>query len=238
MLRFTSTAAATLLVAGLSFAYGGDPVKTGFVNKVYKAADDTEHKYYVYIPADYKGDKEYPCILFLHGKGDTGAKGGLAPAIRKRAKDNPFPYIAVFPSSDKGWTPKGDGKRSVAILDQVCKDYKVDRKRIYLTGLSMGGFGTWSLATAYPERWAAMVPICGGGNPKEAAKIKEIPCWCFHGDADATVSVENSRKMIKALKDAGGDPKYTEYPGVNHNSWDRAYATAELWEWLAKQSLK
>ena len=126
----------------------------------------------------------------------------------------------------------------MAILDQVCKDYKVDRKRIYLTGLSMGGFGTWSLATAYPERWAAMVPICGGGNPAQAAKIKDIPCWCFHGDADATVSVENSRKMIKALKDAGGDPKYTEYPGVNHNSWDRAYATAELWEWLAKQSLK
>src|SRR5262249_37916713 len=164
MPRFRCPARARLLVAGLALAQRGDQVKTGFVNKVYKDSGDAEHKYYVFIPADYKGDKDYPCVLFLHGKGDTSAKGGLAPAIRKPAKDNPFPYIAVFPSSDKGWTPKGDGKRAIAILDAVCKEYKVDRKRIYLTGLSMGGFGTWSLATAYPERWAAIVPICGGGN--------------------------------------------------------------------------
>jgi predicted peptidase len=227
-----------LVSLGLLQVSAQDQVKTGFVNKVYKDGEDKEHKYYVFIPADYKGDKEYPIILFLHGKGDTGAKGGLAPAIRKRAKDKPFPFIAVFPSSDKGWTAKGDGKRAIAILDEVCKEYKVDSKRTYLTGLSMGGFGTWTLAAAFPDRWAAIVPICGGGSPATAEKIKNIPCWCFHGDADKTVPVENSRKMIKALEAAGAKPKYTEYPGVDHNSWDRAYGTAELYEWMLQQSLK
>jgi predicted peptidase len=102
----------------------------------------------------------------------------------------------------------------------------------------MGGFGTWSIAAKYPERWAAMVPICGGGNPSKAELIKDIPCWCFHGDKDSAVPVEKSREMIKALKAAGGNPNYTEYPGVGHNSWDKAYGTAELYEWMLKQHLK
>ena len=102
----------------------------------------------------------------------------------------------------------------------------------------MGGFGTWSLAARYPEKWAAIVPICGGGDPKEADKIKDIPCWCFHGDADTAVKVESSRKMIAALKEAGGKPKYDEYAGVGHNSWDKAYGTKELYEWLLMQKLK
>jgi predicted peptidase len=223
--------------------HAGDPVKTGFVAKVYKGPDGGESKYYIFVPHDYKGDTEYPIILFLHGAGSKGTdgaaqiKGGLATAIKKKEKT--FPFIVVFPQAEKGWQGKGaDAKRALAMLDEVSKTYKVDRKRTYLTGLSMGGFGTWSLAAAYPERWAAIVPICGGGDVNTAAKIKDIPCWCFHGDADKTVSVEQSRKMIKALKDAGGMPRYDEYPGVDHNSWDRAYATAELYEWLLKQSLK
>jgi predicted peptidase len=102
----------------------------------------------------------------------------------------------------------------------------------------MGGAGTWSLAVKYPDKWAAIVPICGRGDPKQAEKIKHIPCWCFHGDADKAVKVEYSREMIKALKEAGGSPKYTEYPGVGHNSWDRAYGTRELYDWLLAQKLK
>ncbi len=146
----------------------------------------------------------------------------------------------VIPQSEKRtWKADSeDGKRAVAILDQVMKDYKVDPDRQYLTGLSMGGFGTWSLAAAYPDRWAAIVPICGGGDPKTAEKIKDIPCWCFHGGADPTVKPERSQEMIEALKKAGGHPKYTEYPGVGHNSWDAAYAEKELFPWLLKQSKK
>jgi len=183
-------------------------------------------------------------ILFLHGLGESGSDGrlqaqvGLGPALKRQEKK--FPFIAVFPQSQKkSWQAANpDAQRALSILAEVEKEYRVDPKRIYLTGLSMGGFGTWSLAAAHPDRWAAIAPICGGGNPKNAEKIKDIPCWCFHGAADKTVSAENSRTMINAIKAAGGHPKYTEYPGVGHNSWDKAYATPELYQWFLEQKLK
>ena len=124
------------------------------------------------------------------------------------------------------------------MADAVATEFMTDPARQYITGLSMGGMGTWSHAIKYPERWAAIVPICGFGDTKAADKIKDIPCWCFHGDADAAVKVSGSRDMIEAIKKAGGDPKYTEYPGVGHNSWDYAYATDELYQWLLQQKLK
>lgn len=132
----------------------------------------------------------------------------------------------------------------MAILGEVQKAYKTDPKRVYLTGLSMGGYGTWSLAAAHPDKWAAIVPVCGGvsGGPKaypEAAqKIKDIPTWVFHGDQDSAVPVKFSRDIVAALKEAGGAPKYTEYPGVAHNSWDKAYGEKELWTWLLAQKKK
>jgi predicted peptidase len=142
----------------------------------------------------------------------------------------------VIPRAERTWQSGSlDAQRALAILAEVEKDYKVDRKREYLTGLSMGGMGTWGLAIAHSDKWAAIVPICGRGDTKQAARIKDIPCWSFHGDADQAVKVEGSRQMIAALKAAGGAPKYTEYPGVGHNSWDRAYDTKELYEWLQKQ---
>ena len=240
-------------MAQLSMAGGG--TKTGFLDFVYKGSEG-EGKYVVFVPHDYKGDKAYPLILFLHGAGETGTDGvkqtkvGLGPAIKKKEKS--FPFIAVFPQSQKrNWSAdSNDGKRALAILAEVQKNYKVDSKRIYLTGLSMGGYGTWSLAAKYPERWAAIAPICGGvflGKDakdradklkKIAEKIKDIPCWCFHGDADKAVSVERSRELISALKEAGGQPIYTEYAGVGHNSWDRAYGTAKLYDWFLKHKSK
>lgn len=230
------------LVLGVlpSHARAADDSKTGFLHRVHKD-DKGETKYVLFVPHDYKGDKEYPVILFLHGSGETGSDGekqakvGLGPAIKKREKS--FPFIVVLPQShERSWRAgSNDAKRALAILDAVEKEYKVNGKRVYLTGLSMGGMGTWSLALAHPDKWAAIVPICGRGDTKQAAKIKDVPCWCFHGDADKAVNVEGSRKMIAALKEAGGQPKYTEYPGVGHNSWDRAYATDELYEWLLKQ---
>jgi predicted peptidase len=243
MKRLTLTLAAFAVLASTVVTLNAGETKTGFVHKIHKT-DDGDAKYVVFVPKDYTGDKEYPVILFLHGAGSTGddgekqIKGGLAKAIRD--KKEKFPFIAVFPQAhQKGWGANGpSAKRALAILDTVHKDYKTDKKRVYLTGLSMGGFGTWSLAAAYPERWAAIAPICGGGDPKTAEKIKDLPCWCFHGDADKTVSVEKSRAMIQALKDAGSSPRYDEYPGVDHNSWDRAYATAALYTWFLKHSTK
>ncbi len=219
--------------------------KTGFVDRTFKNADGSESPYVVFVPAGYDGTQPVPAILFLHGAGETkgGSKMpvevGLAPAVKAKAKT--FPYLVVIPQSEKRtWmADKEDGKRAIAILDEVQKEFKIDPKRICLTGLSMGGFGTWSLAAAYPDRWAAIVPICGGVQPGKAsdvaAKIKDIPTWCFHGDADKAVNVSKSREVIAAMKKAGAKPNYTEYPGVGHNSWDKAYATDELWTWLAKQ---
>ena len=221
-----------------------DKPKTGFVDKTFKNADGSASPYVVFVPKSYDGTKEYPVILFLHGSGETkgGSKQpvevGIGTAIKKREKD--FPFIVVIPQSEKRtWqAASDDGKRALAILDTVEKDYKIDPKRQYLTGLSMGGYGTWSVAAAHPDRWAAMVPVCGGGNVKDAEKIKDIPCWCFHGDADTAVKVERSREMIDALKKAGASPKYDEYPGVGHNSWDKAYGTDELYKWLLEQKKK
>jgi predicted peptidase len=235
-------AAVAAPAAGSSAA--ADDAKIGFLKKTFKNADGSESPYVVFVPAGYDGTKEYPVILFLHGAGETkgGSKQpvevGIGPAIKKREKD--FPFITVIPQSEKRtWrADSDDGKRAIGILDAVMKEFKCDPKRQYLTGLSMGGFGTWSNAAAYPDRWAAIVPICGGGNAADAEKIKNIPCWCFHGDADTAVKVDLSRTMIDALKKAGGKPKYTEYPGVGHNSWDAAYAEKELFPWLLEQKKK
>jgi predicted peptidase len=232
------------LLAGLALSHArADDKTTGFLQKVFKG-DKGESKYGLFVPYSYQGDKEVPLILFLHGAGERGDDGetpvkqGIGNDIKKKGRDKDFPAIIIFPqAATKGTWKAGspDTNRALAILDEVMKTYKVDQKRIYLTGLSMGGYGTWSLAAAMPTKWAAIVPICGGGNPKNAEKIKDIPCWCFHGDKDEAVNVEKSREMIKALKAAGADPHYTEYPGVGHNSWDRAYQTPELYEWLFKQ---
>lgn len=228
------------LVALIPLTGAAGEVKKGFVNKTFSDGA----KYVVFVPESYDAVKEVPAILFLHGAGETGTDGlkqtkvGIGPAINKDAAK--FPFLVVFPQSQKRtWKADSeDGKRALAILDQVMKDYKVDAKRVYLTGLSMGGFGSWSMAAAHPERWAAVAPICGGGDPKAAGKIKHLPIWCFHGDADKAVNVKLSRDMIAALKAAGASPRYDEYKGVGHNSWDRAYGTAELYTWFLSHSRK
>lgn len=243
-LKLVILTVAALLWMGLALARAADSEERGFLDRVIKDADGKEAKYVVFVPHDYDGKKPYPTILFLHGAGETGtdgqkqARGGLGNAIRKQ--EQTFGFITIFPQSQKRtWqADSDDAQRAMKILAQVQKAYKVDPKRIYLTGLSLGGFGTWSLAVKYPTKWAAIVPICGGGDPNQAITIKRIPCWCFHGDADPTVKVDKSREMIKALKAVGGKPKYDEYPGVGHNSWDMAYGTPELYDWLLKQKLK
>ena len=206
-------------------AHAEDQDMTGFLDRVHKDSDGKEAKYVVFVPKEYdaKGDKTYPVILFLHGSGETQGdrsgkqpvEVGIGPAIKKRAKD--FPFITIFPQSQKRtWqADTADAERALAILAEVQKEFRTDPKRVYLSGLSMGGYGTWSLAAKYPDRWAAIVPICGGiGGLRRSAtaedfaavadKVKSIPCWCFHGDADPAVPVAQSRGMMKALWEAGG----------------------------------
>lgn len=227
-----------------SFALSGlnAAEKTGFVNKVFKNEDGHESPYVVFVPHSYDGTKEVPVILFLHGAGETkGGKmmpidQGIATHIKGK-REKSFLAIVVIPQAEtRGWQADGpNGKRAIAMLDAVMTEYKIDAKRQYLTGLSMGGFGTWSAAAAYPDRWAAIVPICGGGDPKVAAAIKHIPCWVWHGDKDTAVRVDLSRQMVEALKKAGGEPRYTELEHIGHNSWDPAYAADDLYAWLFAQ---
>ncbi len=230
-----------LLLLGILVSTAPGATPTGFLDKAHKGDGA---KYVAFVPHGYDGTKEYPVILFLHGSGQVGTDGKaqvagmLAKAIREREKT--FAFVAVFPQSRHGSWEAGtkDGRQAVAILDEVMKEYKVDPKRVYLTGPSMGGEGTWSLAAAHPKRWAAIVPLCGGSDPKSAAKFQHVPCWCFHGYADRMIPPERSREMIRALKKAGGRPLYQEYPGVGHNCWDRVYANPDLYEWLLEQRLK
>jgi predicted peptidase len=241
---------AAVLAAVLAVPVVAADPKTGFVDKLFKNDDGTESPYVVFVPHDYDGTKEVPVILFLHGAGETkgGSKKpvevGIGPAIKKREKT--FPFLVVIPQAEYTKTPIGqrwhadkpDGIRAVKMLEATQKEYKTDPARVYLTGLSMGGFGTWNQAIAAPDKWAAIVPVCGGGDPEKAEKIKDLPTWNFHGDKDTAVKVDLSRDMIKALEKAGGKPKYTEYPGVGHNSWDAAYGTDDLYTWLLEQKRK
>ncbi len=196
-----------------------------------------ERKYTVYVPEGYDGKRAMPAVLFLHGSGERGDDGvqgaqvGLGAAIALHPKD--FPLIAVFPQARKTWAADSDdAKAALAALDDVLASYKVDRKRVVLTGLSMGGAGAWEIAAAHPDRFAAVVPVCGRGKPEAAASLKDHPLWTFVGDADADRTVQNTREMVSALRALGAKPKLTEYRGIGHNSWDRAYNDPILIAWM------
>jgi predicted peptidase len=255
MLRFAFAG-----LAVFTFAAGAHAADKGFLDKTFKDAEGKEHKYVLFVPYKYDAKEAAPLILFLHGAGERAGGNkmpkevGIGPAINKYGEEE-FPFFVVIPQCDQNsfWNAESAStKRALAMMEDVQKEYKIDAKRLYLTGLSMGGMGTWSLAAKYPDKWAAIAPICGAVmGPRNAdaaaktklveetaAKIKHIPCWCFHGDKDTAVNVDRSREIIEALKKAGGNPKYTEYPGVGHNSWDNAYGTKELYAWLLEQKLK
>jgi formylglycine-generating enzyme required for sulfatase activity/poly(3-hydroxybutyrate) depolymerase len=220
--------------------------QTGFVTRTYTDADGTDHPYVVFVPNDYKGEKEYPVILFLHGAGEIKGRGrqpvevGIGPAIKEREKT--FPFITVFPQAlNQSWQAGSDNPLlALAILARVCRDYKTDKNRLYLTGLSLGGQGTWSLAAQYRDRWAAIAPVCGANFAvNTASRIKAVPCWCFHGEADEIINVEYSRKTIAVMQAAGGTPRYTEYPGAGHRAcFEQAYASKELYEFFLAHKKK
>jgi predicted peptidase len=223
-----------LLILSASRAVAGDagqqkPAELDRTNKV-------KMNYLIYLPKDYEQKEAWPVLLFLHGIGERGDNLDLVkkhgpPKLIAAGKQ--FPFIVVSPQCPNGhWW---ETAVLTTLLDEIAKKHKVDQDRIYLTGLSMGGFGTWALAAYQPNRFAAIVPICGGGDPASAKRIAHIPAWVFHGGKDRTVPIENSKKMGGALKRAGGDPKFTIYPEAGHDSWTQAYNTPELYEWLLQQ---
>ncbi len=193
-------------------------------------------KYLLYLPKDYDHQGSWPVLLFLHGAGERGddlelVKKHGPPKLIAAGKD--FPFIVVSPQcpKEKAWEPI----ELVALLDEVGAKHKVDLDRVYVTGISMGGFGTWRLAAYAPDRLAAIVPICGGGEAYTTRPFAHLPVWAFHGAKDPAVPIERSQTMIDALKKNGGDPKFTIYPDAKHDSWTETYDNPALYEWLLAQ---
>lgn len=189
--------------------------------------------YLLYLPNGYRNTgKRWPLILFLHGAGERGddldlvKKHGPPKIVEKKA----LPFIVVSPQCPEGKWWSNDVL--IALLDHVVATYRVDPSRIYLTGLSMGGYGTWSLACEYPERFAAIAPICGGGNPHLAFRLVNLPVWAFHGAKDDVVPLEESQRMVNAIKKLGGQARLTVYPNAQHDSWTRTYDNPRFYEWL------
>ncbi|HEX9163129.1 MAG TPA: alpha/beta hydrolase-fold protein [Thermoanaerobaculia bacterium] len=222
----------------------------------------TEYPYVVYVPRDFDRARKWPVILFLHGAGERGSDGlrptqiGLSAAIR--SDPSRISAIAVFPQvpADERWI--GDpADAAIAALDRATKEFNGDRDRTYLTGLSMGGYGTIHLALAHLERFAALVVVCGGLLPHSATvsvrrsplipedgdpyafvanALRGEPIWLFHGADDQTIPADESRHIYAELQKAGAkDAHYTEYPGVGHNAWDKAYFEPSIWQWLFAQ---
>ena len=194
--------------------------------------------YLLYLPEDYGKDqnKKWPLMLFLHGAGERGndvqlvAKHGPPKLLAKKTDLPVKDFVVVSPQCPaNGWWQPFD---VIALLDEVSQKYSIDPDRVYLTGLSMGGFGTWDTAARYPQRFAAIAPICGGGDPFRVRSLKDMPTWVFHGDKDPTVPVQRSIDMVEALKKAGNDAKFTRYPNAGHDSWTETYNNPRLYEWF------
>ncbi|MFN6570974.1 prolyl oligopeptidase family serine peptidase [Dendronalium sp. ChiSLP03b] len=208
-----------------------------------KVTSTGTYNYLLFLPDVLRQDTSYqhieakqqllPAIVFLHGAGERGSnledvkRQGLA----KIAEEQPnFPFIVISPQCplSQSWSVE----RLSPLLDEAIASYPIDRDRIYLTGLSMGGYGTWRWAAAEPERFAAIAPICGGDNPMKARNLQNLPVWAFHGAQDRVVPLRESEIMVSALKDCGGNVKFTVYPEAGHDSWTQTYNNPELYEWF------
>jgi predicted peptidase len=201
-------------------------------------------EYLLYLPKNYQNSNQrWPLILFLHGIGERGADLELLklhgiPKVIAQGTD--FPFIVISPQcpEDTIWTNELDALH--ALLEAIIEKYNVDRSRIYLTGLSMGGYGTWHLAATYPSLFAAIVPICGGttpfvGFPERIQVLKNVPVWAFHGAEDEVVPLQGSQELVDVLKAHQGNVKFTVYPDTEHDSWTQTYENPDLYEWLLQQ---
>jgi len=204
-------------------------------------------EYLLYLPTDYDKtpDKKWPLIVFLHGSGERGSdvqmvKAHGPPKLLADGTDLAVKNFIVvspqLPKSENGWQPFALN----GLLDDILAKYHVDKDRVYLTGLSMGGYGAWQWASQNPGRFAAIAPMSGGGDPRRAARaLKKMPIWNFHGEDDPTVPISESEKMVEAIQKAGNEEvKFTRYPGVGHNCWEVAYANPELYAWFLSHTLR
>lgn len=206
-----------------------------------KIVRKTTMNYLLWLPSDYKTDKNktYPLLIFLHGSGERGdslelVKKNGPPSFIENRPD--FPFLTVSPQCPVG--KRWDPEELQLMLEKLKHKYRIDPSRIYLTGLSMGGFGTWAWACSYPNQFAAIAPVCGGGDIQFARELTTTPVWAFHGDADPVVPVKRTIEMVDAVNAKGGSARMTIYPGVGHDSWVNAYNDQELYKWLLEHVRK
>lgn len=195
------------------------------------------YQYQIYYPEAYNADngKQWPLILFLHGAGERGSNLELVklqglPNYLRNKKD--FPFVVTYPQcpARSYW----EVSMLNNWLEEVLKGLRADPERIYLTGISMGGYGTWHWAAANPNKFAAIIPICGGGEPSKAKQLAKLPIWAFHGAKDNIVPLRETVEMTSAIEKAGGKPKITIYPDLYHDSWTETYQNEEIYDWLLK----
>ncbi|HHT91190.1 MAG: dienelactone hydrolase family protein [Bacillota bacterium] len=198
--------------------------------------------YFLYLPPDYPGEasQKWPVVFFLHGAGERGADLSLLPRhglMAQVQKGREFPFLLVAPQCPVDCTWDRILDQLDCLLEEIVREYDVDVERIYVTGLSMGGYGTWHWGARHPKAFAGLVPICGGtmpllGFPEKIAVLKDVPVWVFHGVDDQVVPVARSEELVHVLTTLGAPVRFTKYGGVGHNAWDRAYAEPELIPWL------
>jgi predicted peptidase len=225
---------------------------SGFLPKTFTSRSGQQMPYRIFVPHGYDSRKKYPLVLWLHGGGGRGTdnlrqiSGGNtagAGVWTKPENQEKYPSIVVAPQCPENemWTtvdlakPTRQLELVLELIASIQKTYSIDERRLYVAGQSMGGLGTWGLISEHPQMFAAAIPVCGGGNEQLAPKLVHVPIWAFHGEKDQAISVERSRRMIAAIRKAGGTPRYSEYKDVGHNSWERAFSEPDLLEWVFAQ---
>jgi predicted peptidase len=214
--------------------------------KLFTADVASSLPYLLYLPDDYASNdnKQWPLIFFLHGAGERGSylQGVRAEGIPARLEQgDDLPFIVLAPQCPQMDWWANYTEILIMLLDTITEAYNVDETRLYLTGLSMGGFGTWHLATEYPQRFAAIAPVCGFGfsligYPERLKRITHLPTWTFHGDADDVVDISETEQLVAALRQYGGNVNFTVYPGVKHDSWTQTYANPKLYKWFLQHT--
>lgn len=211
-----------------------------YTTHLWESDGNFNFKYVQYLPKDYDENKKYPLVFFLHGAGERGddadiaMRHGYMKYVRENGKEYPFIFIAPQCPKDKYWGCFTESL--IAFSDYITDTLPVDRDRIYLTGLSMGGTGTWILSMAYPEKFAAIMPICGTGICWNAGQLKNMPIYIYHGDCDDIVPISESINMLSAINRIGGNAQIKICYGVGHNAWDFAYTDDTLIDWMLSQT--
>jgi len=237
------TFAVTFLMLGSAPAHGD--VGAEFVVREVRSGGRV-HRFAVWLPAGYDRSRTWPALLFLHGSGECGTDGeaptriGLGPALRRHPER--WPFVVVFPQKPTSASEWEEHERMVLdVLARARRDYRIDAKRVGLTGVSQGGHGAWMFAARHPAKWRAVAPVCGYGRAATIApRVAHLPVWAFHGQQDDVVNPHETEEIVAAIRalraERGLDPdgvRATIFPNANHNSWDPAYAEPELPGWFA-----